>query len=148
MEKFSGRESHADTMFFIDSTGRLLISHDKTDPGDQIIKVEGSNTPFTLLLTSKHFHTLQAQRYVDMDSVGLPDKSPRETRQTCLVLGVCSLYPGQSKYQVPETHWMSLVQNSRHNHLNIRPERSCNPSRLQLYIIVLCLCVWSPPCTL
>lgn len=98
-------EAQSDTIvkLFIDSRGRLLVSHSRTQPGDLVIEVEYSALSFVMSSSERHFQAPDAR----WDTQRVPVSSLHERQDevdqgaTFLFLGVCSIYPGETKYQKP-----------------------------------------------
>jgi hypothetical protein len=90
-------------MLFIDSMAKLLVSHDRTQPGDMVVEVEGSASSFVSSSPTEQFEWGPAHHYFESTNHGPSEDNHWLPNRSYLFLGVCSIYPGKTRYHASVT---------------------------------------------
>jgi hypothetical protein len=81
--------STSEVQFCLDSLGRILISHDRTQSGDLVVEIEGSSSAFIMSLAEKHFTAPDARWYTkNMSSSWSPEEQGQIDADETLLCGL------------------------------------------------------------
>jgi hypothetical protein len=88
---------------FLDSNGKLLLSHRYTRPGDWVVALEGSShalimSPFENYVKHSDLSSEERTSYTSF----FKDTEKEEYHRSYLFFGTCSFYPGKTIYENAE----------------------------------------------